>query len=281
MVPCDRSSSPWVPAVAGIVPLCPVSVTGFCGGSGTLDSLGASAIWFCNDIHCHCGVLCGCQQGLVLLLSAVASWFPYLTCWPFGYLTLCRAACPLLPGFPPPLLSSISSLSALQVSVVVPSGYMLRYRVVFSRCGPLPGRVCLSPRPERWLFLHLPGVWLESSRCGHPDGSSLSQISIGTKTLRAPSLEVGAEPSQWGHPYRVVWRISAHSIGTKASSIHLSLVASRWGPPTGRVWFFSRSIATKSSLIICSLFLQDGVTLFGSGSNDLVSSEGIRTVGLL
>ena len=32
----------------------------------------------------------------------------------------------------------------------------------------LPGRVCLSPRSERRLFLHLPGVWLESSRWGHP-----------------------------------------------------------------------------------------------------------------
>ena len=56
----------------------------------------------------------------------------------------------------------------------------------------LPGRVCLSPRSERSLFLHLPGVWLESSRWGHPVGSSLSQISIGTKTLCASSLVVGA-----------------------------------------------------------------------------------------
>ena len=78
-----------------------------------------------------------------------------------------------------------------------------------------------------------------------------------------------------------MWRISAHSIGTKASSIHLSLVALRWSHPTGRGWFFSHSIATKSSLVIWSVFLQDGVTLFGSGSNDLISSEGIPTVGLL
>ena len=56
----------------------------------------------------------------------------------------------------------------------------------------LPGRVCLSPRSEQSLFLHLPGVWLESSRWGQPVGSSLSQISIGTKTLCAPSLVVGA-----------------------------------------------------------------------------------------
>ena len=31
-----------------------------------------------------------------------------------------------------------------------------------------PGRVCLSPRSERSLFLHLPGVWLGSSRWGSP-----------------------------------------------------------------------------------------------------------------
>ena len=47
------------------------------------------------------------------------------------------------------------------------------------------------------------------------------------------------------------------------------------------MWFFSHSIATKSSLVIWSVFLQDGVTLFGSGSNDLISSEKIPTVGLL
>ena len=41
-----------------------------------------------------------------------------------------------------------------------------------------------------------------------------------------------------------MWHISAHSIGTKASSIHPSLVASRWGHLTGRVWFFSHSIKT-------------------------------------
>ena len=46
----------------------------------------------------------------------------------------------------------------------------------------LPGRVCLSPRSERRLFFHLPGVWLESSRWGHPVGSGFAQISIGTKT---------------------------------------------------------------------------------------------------
>ena len=35
----------------------------------------------------------------------------------------------------------------------------------------LPGRVCLSPRSDRRLLLHLPGVCFESSRWGHPVGS--------------------------------------------------------------------------------------------------------------
>ena len=46
------------------------------------------------------------------------------------------------------------------------------------------------------------------------------------------------------------------------------------------MWIFSHSIVTKSSLDIWSVFLQDGVTLVGSGSDDLISSEGITTVGL-
>ena len=43
--------------------------------------------------------------------------------------------------------------------------------------------------------------------------------------------------SRWCHPFRVVWRFSAPSIRTKASSVHLSFVASRWGHPAGRVCF--------------------------------------------
>ena len=49
----------------------------------------------------------------------------------------------------------------------------------------------------------------------------------------------------------------------------------------GRVWFSSHSIETKFSLDNWSVFLQDGVTLFGSDSDDLISIEGISTVGLL
>ena len=49
----------------------------------------------------------------------------------------------------------------------------------------------------------------------------------------------------------------------------------------GRMWFSSHSIGTKSSLDSWSVFLQDGVTLFGSDAADLISIEGITTVGLL
>ena len=53
------------------------------------------------------------------------------------------------------------------------------------------------------------------------------------------------------------------------------------GSPYGSSVIFLPLDVTKSSLDIWSVFLQDGVTLFGSGSNDLISSEGITTVGLL
>ena len=43
----------------------------------------------------------------------------------------------------------------------------------------------------------------------------------------------------------------------------------------------SHSIVTKFSLDSWSVFLQDGVTLCGSGSRNLISSEGIPRVGLM
>ena len=111
----------------------------------------------------------------------------------------------------------------------------------------LPGRVCLSPRSERRLFLHLPGVWLESSQWGHPVGSILSQISIGTKTLCTPSLVVSAKPSRWGHPFRVVWRfLRTRSERRLLPFIYLSLL--RDGVTLRVMCVFSHSIVTKSTL---------------------------------
>ena len=75
--------------------------------------------------------------------------------------------------------------------------------------------------------------------------------------------------------------IPAHSIGTKAYSVHLSFVSFAMGSPFGSSVVSSHSIETKFSLDIWSVFLQDGVTLFGSDSGDLISIEGITSVGLL
>ena len=56
----------------------------------------------------------------------------------------------------------------------------------------LSGRVCLSPRSERRLFLHLPGVWFESSRWGHPVGSRfVPDFDRNEDSFRAPSRGVG------------------------------------------------------------------------------------------
>ena len=137
----------------------------------------------------------------------------------------------------------------------------------------LPGRVCLSPRSERRLFLHLPGVWLDSSRWGHPVGSGFVPDLDRNEDFLAhlpwwlvSSLRDGVPP------FLVGWRFSAPSIGTKASSFYLSLVASRWGHPAGRVCGFPHSIVTKPALVSCLVFLalvsclvflQDGVPLSG------------------
>ena len=100
----------------------------------------------------------------------------------------------------------------------------------------LPGRVCLSPRSERRLFLHLPGVWLESSRWGHPVGSSLSQSSIGTKALPPPSWWL-VRVFAMGSPCRV--GVCPRSRSERRLFAHLP-------------WWLVSS-------------LRDGVTHFGSG----------------
>ena len=60
--------------------------------------------------------------------------------------------------------SSVLKWSSFGISA---SGFALSLRDGVT----LTGRVCLSPRSDRRLLLHLPGVWLESSRWGHPVGS--------------------------------------------------------------------------------------------------------------
>ena len=115
-----------------------------------------------------------------------------------------------------------------------PSGPLLRVFALSLRDGvTLPGRVCLSPRSDRRLLLHLPGVCFESSRWGHPVGSwFVPDLDRSEDLFGAPSLVVGVWPSRWGHP-------------------------------AGRVCGFPHSIVTKLSLVSCLVFLQDEVTLTG------------------
>ena len=53
------------------------------------------------------------------------------------------------------------------------------------------------------------------------------------------------------------------------------------GSPCGSCVFFFHSIIAKFTLDCWSVFLQDGVTHVGSGSDVWISNEGITTVGLL
>ena len=67
-----------------------------------------------------------------------------------------------------------------------------------------------------------------------------------------------------------------------SSYVFLSSIVLRWGHPTGQVWSFFPLDRNKVFFgYSWSVFLQDGVTLFGSGSRNLISSEGIPRVGLM
>ena len=156
---------------------------------------------------------CGADYSLPLVSSLIAARFGL---WPYG---LAIAALQLVSrpwtGLCWSHLLSLSSGGSVR-GFTVPVGWLRGAFLCFAYCPTssvlmrssfgfsassfapslrdgvtLPGRVCLSPRSERSLFLHLPGVWLESSRWGHLVWSGLSQISIGTKTFCAPSLVVG------------------------------------------------------------------------------------------
>ena len=145
-----------------------------------------------------------------------------------------------------------------------PSGPLLRVFALSLRDGvTLPGRVCLSPRSDRRLLLHLPGVCFESSRWGHPVGSWF-----------VPDLDRNEDLLA----HLPLWLVSGlrdgvTHFGSSGSFLRprseqrlppfLSLVASRWGHPAGRVCGFPHLIVTKLSLVSCLVFLQDEVTLTG------------------
>ena len=140
--------------------------------------------------------LCGAGYSPPLVSSRTAARFGL---WPYG---LAIAALPLVSrpwaGLRWSHLLSLSSVGSVR-GYTVPVGWLRGVFPCFANCPTssvlkqssfgisascfasslrdgvtLPGRVCLNPRLERSLFLHLPGVWLGSLRWGHPVGSGLS-----------------------------------------------------------------------------------------------------------
>ena len=103
-------------------------------------------------------------------------------------------------GSPP--TSPIALLLAFRTGA--PSGPLLRVFALSLRDEvTLPGRVCLSPRSDRRLLLHLPGVCFESSRWGHPVGSwFVPDLDRNGDLFGAPSLVVGVWPSRWVPQFR-------------------------------------------------------------------------------
>ena len=76
-------------------------------------------------------------------------------------------------------------------------------------------------------------------------------------------------------------RIPGRSIVLKAYSVHLSFVHFAMGSPYGSSVVSLPLDRNEVLLDNWSVFLQDGVTLFGSDYDDLISIEGITSVGLL
>ena len=199
------------------------------------------------------------------LLSAVSWW--------------CRTSC-LAQGCVP-LLRPFALLLALWSSV--PSGSLLLYIAPGLRDEvTLPGWVCLSPRLKRRLFLHLLGVWYRAFAMGSPlrveSFSGLDRNEDSSRTF--PSVLVPGLRDE-------VTLIGSRCVFLRTRS-ERRLVPSTYprllrDGVTLRVecGLSSHSIETKFSLDSWSVFLQDGVTLCGSGSRNLISSEGMPRVGLM
>ena len=137
-------------------------------------------------------------------------------------------------------------------------------------------------RSERRLFLHLPGVWSRAFAMRSPlrvkSFSGLDRNEDSSRTFPSvlvPGLRDG------------VTLIGSSCVFLRTQS-EQRLVRSTYprllhNGVTLRVecGLSSHSIETKFSLDSWSVFLPDGVTLFGSGSRNLISSEGIPRVGLM
>ena len=130
----------------------------------------------------HCRITTGFAfMDMPLLVSSVESQLWGCCSWFYRASWLAQGCIPLLRLLPYFWRSVAEFLRVL----------CFEFRSKSSRWGPPPGRVCLNPRSERRLFLHLPGVWLVFAM-GSPCRVGVCPRSRSERRLfRAPSLEVG------------------------------------------------------------------------------------------
>ena len=154
----------------------------------------------------------------------------------WGYCSWFYRASWFVGGSPP--TSPIALLLACRIGA--PSGPLLRVVALSLRDGvTLPGRVCLSPRSDRRLLLHLPGVCFESSRWGHPVGSwFVPDLDRNEDLFGSPSLVVGVLAFAMGSP--ILGRVAfLCALDRNEGFLHSSIISCfAMGSPGGSsVWF--------------------------------------------
>ena len=152
--------------------------------------------------------------------------------------------------------SSVLKRSSFGISA---SGFALSLRDEVT----LPGRVCLSPRSDRRLLLHLPGVWFESSRWGHPVGLWFVPDLDRNEDLLAHLPLWLVSCLRNGVP--IFGRVALFcALDRNEGFFHSSILGCfAMGSPWGSSVCFPHSIVKKLSLVSCLVFLQDEVTLTG------------------
>ena len=202
------------------------------------------------------GVLCDASWGPPLFPRSLRrSLVSCLAALPFASLPLVSRPWTVLSW------SHLTSLSSVSGHfVVVP-----RQLVGLGGCSPASPNCPPFRVGKQHSFGFSASLSLQVFAMSHPSGSSRSQSSNITTALTTTSwCLVGAfamrSPLRAEFFSDLDWNEDTLSIFPRVSCLAFAMGS----PVPGRVWFSSHSIETKSSLDSWSVFLQDGVTLFGS-----------------
>ena len=230
------------------------------------------APWLMAFLPGHCRISAGLASMDGPLL--VSSDEPQLCECPFVVLPrqlvgsgVCSSASPICPT------SSVMKRSSFGLSASVSRPvFAMRSPFRVESVSVLVGTKTLPPPP--WCLV---GVFALRSPCRVEFVSDLDQNEDSSRTF----------PSSWCQAFAMGSPVSGrvalfYSLDRNAGFFRSSILnCFAMGSPCGSCVFFSHSIVTKSTLDSWSVFLQDGVTPVGSGSDDLISNEGITTAGLL